>query len=337
MITEKTVRLLKELYGTNVDGLIDSRYDAFEVYHSSLNKVSGYRDPSYILYMIHRDEFDHAFLREAEKGGCTLLLGDGVVNVRDNAVVTGSGREIAADQIIGADGPHSVVRKFMYREAQKKDVVIGLEAQVAYEDLKCFQNKQTAVPRIYFGFVQQGYGWVFPKKDFAVVGIAGIVQPGVKNIREAFLIFLETVCKDTTNAVSGIRGLPVPVHNRVRQPGRGNVLLAGDAAGLVDPLTGEGIYFGVLSGTLAARAILSHGNPAGTYNTLVQRHIQGLFRQARIAKALFYRPSLHAYAMHKMQKNGKWCKYFLALLSGDMDYKKYFMTILRDRRVYPPI
>ena len=236
MITEKTVRLLKELYGTNVDRLIDSRYDAFEVYHSSLNKVSGYRDPSYTLYMIHRDEFDYAFLREAEKGGCTLLLGDGVVNVRGNVVVTDSGREIAADYVIGADGPHSVVRKFMYREAQKKDVVIGLEAQVAYEDLKCFQNKQTAVPRIYFGFVQQGYGWVFPKKDFAVVGIAGIVQPGVKNIREAFLVFLETVCKDTTHSVSRIRGLPVPVHNLVRQPGRGKILLLEMRPGLLIPL-----------------------------------------------------------------------------------------------------
>lgn len=336
MITDKTFRLLEGVYGVDLDGLIDSRYDAFEIYHAALTKVSGYRDPSHTLYMIHRDEFDHAFLREAEKAGCTLLCGDKVIAVHGHGVVTDSGKEIVGDYIIGADGPHSVVRKALYGgDGRRKTVFVALEAEVPYEDLKCFRNRETAVPQIHFGFVDQGYGWVFPKKDFSLVGIAGVLPPGFRNIREAFLAFLESLCKDTTPLLARIKGFPVPVHNFVRKPARGRVLLAGDAAGLVDPLTGEGIYFGALSGVLAARAILGHRSPADTYNSLVRQHIHVLFRQARIARTLFFRPSLHGLVLHKMQKNGKWCKYFLALLSGEMDYKECFTAIVRDRKVYP--
>ena len=338
MITDKTFRLLKEVYGVDFDRLIDSRYDAFEVHHAALGKVSGYRDPSHVLYMIHRDEFDHAFLKEAEKAGCTLLLGDKVIGVPGDGVVTDSGRKIGADYIIGADGPYSVVRKARWPDnGRRKTVVVALEVEVPYEALKCFEKRGTAIPQIHFGFLDQGYGWVFPKMDFSVVGIAGVLPPGVRNIREVFLAFLESLCGDITPILSRIKGFPVPVHNFVKQPGCGKILLAGDAAGLVDPLTGEGIYFGALSGFLAARTILGQRSPADTYNALVRRHIHGLFRQARIARSPFFRPSLHALVLRKMGHNGKWCKYFLALLSGKMDYKQCLMTILRDRRIYPVI
>jgi thiaminase len=70
---------------------------------------------------------------------------------------------------------------------------------------------------------------------------------------------------------------------------------------------------------------------------LIEKHCANLFRQARFANNLFYNNWINGYAMKKMKGNAKWCKYFLDLLSGEINYIGYFREVLRDRSVYPSL
>lgn len=336
MIPDKTVRLLQEIYAVSFDTIIDSRYNAFGVYHFSLGRISSHRSDA-PLFMIHRDVFDDFFLKEAEKAGCKTCLGDRVTGIRNNTIKTDSGREVVSDFIIGADGSHSIIRKQLYDSKKDENSPVALEVDIPYDNLKFYSPHEEVFPWIFFGYVKIGYGWLFPKKDFATVGLAGLALYNERNVLVAFGRLLTTVCLDPTRVMGEIKGHPVPLNTCCDEIGRGNILLVGDAARLVEPLTGEGIYFAALSGRLAAQAILAQGDHAQIYNVFVKQHIYSLFWQARLARTIYFNRLINVYAMHKMKGNAKWCKYFLGLLSGEMDYVKYFRTVLRDRTVYPSL
>jgi len=336
MITEKTVRLLKKIYAVSFENLIDSHYNAFGVFHISHGKVSSHRT-EHTLYMIHRDDFDDFFLKEAMRAGCTAYLGDRVVSVRKGIISTAEGKQVAANFIIGADGCHSIVRKAVHSTIKDERSPIGLEVNIPYDNLSFYPSPEKIFPWIFFGYVKYGYGWLFPKKEFATVGIAGLAHHDDKNLLAAFKLLLARVCVDPARLKGEIKGHPVPLNNCFEEPGIENILLVGDAARLVEPLTGEGIYFAVLSGSLAAKAILTQGDHAHIYNSFVKQHINSHFWQARLARAIYFNRLINAYAMHKMKGNAKWCKYFFGLLSGEMDYIGYFKTVLKDRTVYPSL
>lgn len=339
MITEKTIQLLHNIYGVSCESVIDSTYHGFGVYHARLGRVSSYCAERHTLAMVHRDGFDHFFLQEARKAGCSILTGDPVEGIRNGRIHTASGKEIAADIVIGADGAYSVIGKTLPRRRRRDaSVYIGLETDIAYDNLRFYSPSEVVIPWVCFGYVEKGYGWIFPKRDFATVGIAGPAKQNDKKLLGAFTSFLSDICEGGMPSREKVRGHRVPVNNIFEEPGFNNILLVGDAARLVEPLTGEGIYFAALSGNLAGLAVIMNPkDPARAYNRFLKRHVRGLFRQARFAKALYYTRWLNIYAMNKMARNAKWCKYFLALLSGEIDYIRYFTFILKDRTVYPPM
>ena len=122
---------------------------------------------------------------------------------------------------------------------------------------------------IHYGFMGiKGYCWLYPKKGFASVG-AGAYIPR-KNIREVFERYLDFLISEGAVSIPGgresLRGLRplgalLPFATR-RRFFSGRTLLAGDAAGFVNPSTGEGIYFAMLSGKLAARAVIEMRPPS---------------------------------------------------------------------------
>jgi geranylgeranyl reductase family protein len=110
--------------------------------------------------------------------------------------------------------------------------------------------------RFDLGVPPGGYGWIFPKADHLSVGVGVFTRTAVRRrLRDELSRYLHAVGLGEAR-VRGIRGAPIPVRPR-REVARGRVLLAGDAAGLADPLTGEGISFAILSGRLAAESLLA--------------------------------------------------------------------------------
>jgi flavin-dependent dehydrogenase len=127
-------------------------------------------------------------------------------------------------------------------------------------------------PVIYFGFIPWGYAWSFPGLEKQIVGICGLQKKVGPHFRDYFEIFIKRL-SIPENKISKLRGHPLPYGNFLRQPGCRNVLLLGDAAGLVDPLLGEGIYYAHKSGQIAAAAVLK-AHPH--YDTALKYYVRSL-------------------------------------------------------------
>jgi flavin-dependent dehydrogenase len=107
---------------------------------------------------------------------------------------------------------------------------------------------------IELGIVPGGYGWVFPKGDHVNVGVGGWATSGPR-LRD----HLRRLCAEhglAWDRVESLRGHRLPMRRVPTTLARGRAALVGDAAGLVDPVSGDGMYEAFLSGKLATAAAL---------------------------------------------------------------------------------
>jgi flavin-dependent dehydrogenase len=143
--------------------------------------------------------------------------------------------------------------------------------------------------------VDRGYGWVFPKRDHLNVGVftQSELHRGLTEVLHRFLA--ERGLLDWRT--EGPLAFPIPVGATRGRPGRGRVLLVGDAAGLVNPITGEGISSAVLSGLRAAEAVAtafastesaSSKSALEIYARSVQREVIPMTDGSRRVGGLFY-------------------------------------------------
>ncbi len=208
-------------------------------------------------YMVCREEFDHWLRGTAEEAGACVREGVAVRRMeRDGSefAVRAPGETVRASWVIGADGANSLVAaQLLPRRLPAK--FIGLESEVPYAGGNLAETVLVDVGR-YPG----GYAWVFPKGDRVNVGVMLEFRRG-RELRGALNAFLESVPGLAPGASSGWQVAPVAAPRRDPVPCTGKgVLLVGDAARLADPFLGEGIYYAVRSGSLAAGALLDGRN-----------------------------------------------------------------------------
>jgi flavin-dependent dehydrogenase len=196
------------------------------------------------------------------------------------------GFETEADFLVCADGAHSPVGRMAGLGADIAECA-AWEVEVAASAAKRGAYRGTAL--IELGFNPWGYAWLFPK--------AGVVSIGIVLPREA-----AGTMKDRVNAYVdrlGLRGADVDTARghkiRFRRGDErivdGNVLLVGDAAGLADEFTEEGISYAIESGRLAARNVLrAMGGDGGLdrYRADIDREVMPELRAARTIAFMFY-------------------------------------------------
>jgi ubiquinone/menaquinone biosynthesis C-methylase UbiE len=148
--------------------------------------------------------------------------------------------------------------------------------------------------RIEFGTIPFGYGWVFPKGDHLSIGVGGL-RDKIGNPRRLYDEFL--IDQDLVDAIRAEtrRGYIIPVFAGGWEPIAGaRTLLVGDAAALVDPFLGEGVYYAVRSGQLAAQVVAEalagerRATPLADYLERVDAEIYREFRPARNLAAFLY-------------------------------------------------
>lgn len=200
-----------------------------------------------------------------------------------------------------------------------KLVAAAIEAEVPVDE--AVMRRFADAPLFIFGEVRMGYLWVFPKAYHLSVGIGalkpkpGELQATLRRVMTTYGISLDGV---------KLHGHPLPVYVRREPIATPRVLLVGDAAGLVDPMTGEGIRLAVQSGRLAAEAIIRETLEA--YAWQVHRHI-GRSHMAGLALAhIFYR---FPHACFRLVVQNPLATFaFVDLISGRTTYPKVITRLL---------
>jgi len=215
------------------------------------------REP--LILMTRRRRLDAFLAEQAVAAGATFSDGARVEHLEIGAAgvtATVAGTPVTADFLVGADGANGVVARASGLDA---GIVRGvaLEGNVPWELLDRDRYASTAV--IEFGAPAGGYGWLFPKDEHANLGVGGWAEEG-PSLR-GHLARLARAHGVDPEALTDVRGHRLPMRRLgASTPARDRVLLVGDAAGLVDPLSGDGMYEAFTSARLAAEAILA-GDP----------------------------------------------------------------------------
>lgn len=286
-----------------------------------------------VAYMVMRDRFDHFLAKKAQGAGAEVLTGQRVVDVTETGEgvrVTTREREYTARYLVGADGANGIVGRVLGLTPRRR-VAVCVEAEVTTGP-RAPEIVSDEV-RIEFGAVPFGYGWVFPKGDHLSIGVGGL-RDKIGNPRAVYDEFL--VDQDLVDALvsESRKGYIIPVFADGRDPiGGQRTLLLGDAAALVDPFLGEGIYYAIRSGQLAAQVLgdaMRNGGVSAPaeYQRLVAAEMYPEFRAARnIAILLFLFPRA-GYAMLKRPGTGFLDLYF-EVLRGEAGYSDLWRTLRR--------
>ena len=230
-----------------------------------------------VVWMTQRYRLDAFLLDAARERGVDVREGVRVAIEPGNTVVLGSGERVTADAIVGADGANGTTAK-----------TVGLGGGITYGVAYEGNVKYPTLPReryarrlvLELADIPGGYAWVFPKGDHANVGVGGWQSEG-PNLREHLRRACEAHGLDPDD-LGELRGHRLPLRRSSTQIAGERALLVGDAAGLIDPVSGDGMYECFVSSRLATGAILDLlGGRSSTlepYTTAVDRELAPLHR-----------------------------------------------------------
>lgn len=202
-------------------------------------------------HMLDRAAFDAGLVAEAERAGAQCRLGTGVRRVTAGGrVELSSGDTVAAEVVVGADGPRSLAG----RAIGQVNAQVVETRQITVPLLKAHE----ATDIFLSADIPGGYGWLFPKGEVANLG-AGVDPAHKARLKKIVAELHRTLIAGgrVGGEVLGLTGGLIPVGGMLKpwtKIEHALVLLAGDAAGLANPVTGAGIAAAVHSGRLAGQA-----------------------------------------------------------------------------------
>ncbi len=235
----------------------------------------------------------------------------------DGVIVRANGDSYRARTLVGADGANGTVARALGL-SPAAEAAVALEGNIpAGEPLAARWERTVALD---VGGTPGGYGWLFPKGDHLNVGVGGWrwIAPTLRERLSALCRHLEL----DESRLFGLRGYHLPM----RAPGapivRGPALLAGDAAGLLDPLSGEGIHAAFVSGRLAAEAVAAYLAGEATdlsgYESAVERELMADIEVSRKLQVLFHRLPRPCVAV--MRRSDRFWRVLCNMVRGDTSY-----------------
>jgi geranylgeranyl reductase family protein len=243
-----TIRAAKEL-PFSIDPVVEDVVDTFELrFRYGWSFARGGRGT--LCLLTQRRRLDEFLAQQAAEAGAEFRQ-EARVEFRD-AVPHVDGIRVEGDVIVAGDGVNGATPR-AFGLAREYGHGVALEGNVPCSRIDCVRYGGRLVLEL--GTVPGGYGWVFPKGDHVNIGVGGWESEGPR-LRE----HLRRLCDAhgaNADELEDLRGYRLPYRRAESQLAKDNVLLVGDAAGLVDPLSGDGIYEAFVSARLAADAILA--------------------------------------------------------------------------------
>ena len=296
------------------------------------------------VLLIRRVEFDHALVRAAVAAGARLLEGFEITQAESAAtgvtLRSRDGRVVSAPRLIAADGVHSVIAKRLgvYTQWPKTGLAIDMMEETPVDTLRASRPDVLWVAYAYRGL--DGYAYVFPKTRHVNVGIGCLLShfkgemPGRPYaLQEGFVSAL--AAGGVLAGKSDRRHFTpflIPVAGPLQPASRGPVLFAGDAGGFVNAFTAEGIYYAMVSGELAGRAMAASRSAEATgrdYDRAWRAEIGAeLADSVRVQRYLFGKHDRVNRAVRALSAANGLVDDVLAYTRGDLSYKALRRRIL---------
>lgn len=278
------------------------------------------------LAIVARRDFDAALLSAATAAGVRLVPARAAEVRRANggwAIDTKAG-EVSARWLVGADGANSLVRRRVARPFAREDLSIA----TGYFVHGLTSREITVV----FAHEPPGYLWAFPRHDHIAVGVgaqadaassAALLAMAADWIRAAFPAGVARLERYSWP----IPSLGEPSLARER-PAGDRWMLIGDAGGLVDPVTREGIFFALASAEAAAES-LAAADPAGAYTARLRDGMYTELRRAARLKERFFHRRFTALMVSGLQRSARIREVMADLVAGEQTYRGLRRRLLR--------
>lgn len=294
VLTVKSMKLIHHIY----KDLNFSDMDMRDIYKIKLlynNKVIGKYTVNNAYRVINRTEFDNELLKYYKSVGGIVFEGqrDYEIVYDKSVVVLSDDKKIPYRVLIGSDGINSKVRSYVGHSWNS--------SVLCFEKFIPNLSDEDTI-KIDFAGILGGYSWRIPGKNRIGVGLGEFYIRGMKKKPARYKRYFE---RQGIKDMNGIKGAFVSFGNFVKKPIKNNVLLAGDAAGLVDAMTGEGIYFAIESGRQASLTIIDYlkrNVPLITYTSRIEK-IHKKIREQSMYNKFLYIPIFQWISLGYIKKN----------------------------------
>lgn len=287
-----------------------------------------YRLP--LTYMTQRSRLDAFLAERAAEAGAVFHDGEALedLDIRDGALpqvtVRTDGGTYTGRILIGADGANSRVRLALALPSLREEAV-ALEGVLRPGDGVLAQWQEHVGLDI--GGLAGGYGWIFPKGDHLNIGVGGwkyaafTLRPKVAELCRRYGF--------DPAALEAVRGHHLPLRRQAAAIARGPAALVGDAAGLVDPLSGEGIHMAFASARLAAEAALAclsgEQRDMTAYQRAVDLRLQPeLDASGQLQEILHFAPPPY---LALMRRSDRFWRLFCHVIRGEITYVDFMRMI----------
>jgi geranylgeranyl reductase family protein len=299
-----------------IDTIVERKISSIRLSNNLQNPlVINRAEPT--VFMTMRSELDSFLTEKAIEQGAELMDQQTVTEVRemgDGVLCKTNLQSFHCRYLIGADGANSVVSRQLGFPPARCGVALEVEVHLA-------KNLEEHCNQIDFDFniLPEGYGWVFPKADHLSCGVFTMHRnfPQIRKHYHRYILRKEFARDISKSDLSG-HLIPLgPVTNKLHTH---RAMLVGDAAGLADPLTGEGISFAVRSGMMAANAILESPHDLGQYSAQLERTMMAEIRVAGWAARFLY--AAPSFFYNRISHKPFFAESILNLFSGKATYRE---------------
>ncbi|MBU1936008.1 geranylgeranyl reductase family protein [bacterium] len=271
----------------STDGIVEKRMSGAWVSYRKADVLIEDFGPAGVMVM--RDAFDDLLAKKYVAAGGSFHDSTPVVRLEEQkeGIIVQAGEAMWQGRVlVGADGALSIVRRAGgFGEHRNLHVALAAEMKVLAEEM------QSLGARACFDLdaVPDGYGWIFPKREHVSIGIY-THHRGV-DLKARLQEFCRTHPRLQKGDIFHMLGGALPVGGYPRLLQKERMLLVGDAAGVVEPILGEGIYHALLSADIAADSIigfLKQGKSLSVYSERFVRAIERNVIQANRMARGFY-------------------------------------------------
>ncbi len=264
MLTPRVFERFADLRCKMKELVVSTSYGAC-LYPPSMKSNLQHTSTNPVVFMVLRKKFDYSLLQMAMDHGAELVTNrvrSLIIKPDVAQILLDDNTTIESKVVIGADGVGSVVAKETGLSPildNEKVAVCGVsELEIGEKAVETYIGERRPI-YLFFGFDNTfGYAWLFPKRSCVNIGLGGILGK-TKDVKGSFTKFVG-ILKEKKLIPKNVQPKNfstalIPVGGPIEKTYTDRVVLCGDAAGFVHPLTGEGIYYAMVSGEIASKVI----------------------------------------------------------------------------------